>query len=474
MNGSGCQGAQFSVLPHQYIGVRSNKCRLGFARPPLNPVFATTWTHSEGSDPFAKPYKPINYVPANYTILQSITIDSSESKGIRQANKPESIGTTRPRVLFIGSYPSRQCGLAKFLQDLTGSYQGPYSVVAVDEDGVEPSARNYSQDIVFRLKQNERDDYYAIAEMANSEAYDVINVEHEYGLYGGMSGEYIVILLAAIRKPVIVTMHTILSEPNPFYLSLTRAIVATSTRIVVLSTHGRRLLADVYGVNEAKISVVPHGVPDVPFAHTLNEAKIKLGFEADRPIMATFGLLHRNKNIELVLKAMQSAVESVPNILYLVLGQTHPLIKLKEGETYRRELASNVTAFRLTENVHFVDKYLEDNELLSYLSASDIYITPYANEDQYVSGTLSWAVGLGKAVVSTPYLCAKELLADGRGFLVPFGDHNVLSSTIVRLTQDQEIRDGARRKAYKFGRQMTWSNVADEHEHVFREVLLYA
>ena len=264
----------------------------------------------------------------------------------------------------------------------------------------------------------------------------------------------------------------IIPEPNAFYLSLTRAIAATSTRIVVLSSVGRQLLVDVYGINETKISIVYHGVPDVPFARTLDVGKRKLGFSPDRPIMATFGLLHRDKNIGLVLEAMRDAVHDVPQILYLIVGQTHPAIQLQEGEAYLKELQRNVTVFGLSNNVRFLNKYVEDEELLSYLAASDIYVTPYTHEDQYVSGTLSWAVGLGMAVVSTPYIYAKELLADGRGFLVPFGDHQALASTIIMLAQNDQTRNAARRQAYSFGRRMIWSNVVHELEHVFRDTLV--
>ncbi|CAF1373163.1 unnamed protein product [Rotaria sordida] len=467
-----CQGNQFPVLPHHYIGVRSDKCRLGFVQPSLNLVFGRTWTHSDGLDPFNKPYQSLNYIPVNYTILQSITIDSFEKKYIQQTNMRDT-RTKQFRVLFIGTYPPRQCGLAKYLEDLVDNYKGSYSIVAIDEKDLKSINRTYSNNVIFRLKENERETYYTVAEMINSQGYDVVNIQHEYGLYGGMCGEYIVNLMATVRKPIIITMHTVLSKPSQFYLSLTRTIAALSTRIIVLSPVGRRLLVDLYGIDETKISIVHHGVPDVPFCQTLTEAKEKLGFDSKRPIIATFGLLHRDKNIQLVLKAMKNIIEYVPNILYLILGQTHPLIKLHEGDSYHHELEYNVTTFGLVNNVHFINRYLDDKQLISYLSASDIYITPYIHEEQYVSGTLAWAIGLGKAVVSTPYLYAKELLAHGRGFLIPFNDHQALSSTIIMLVQNQEVRDAARHRAYKFGRQMIWPSVTYDYENIFRNALLY-
>ncbi|CAF4883422.1 unnamed protein product, partial [Rotaria sp. Silwood2] len=205
-----------------------------------------------------------------------------------------------------------------------------------------------------------------------------------------------------------------------------------------------------------KSSVIPHGVPDSSFAHSLADAKTKLGLEANMPMMTTFGLLHRNKNIELVLKAMQKVVKSVPNVMYLIIGQTHPLVKIFEKESYRQELENNVTAYGLTNNVRFINKYVDDNELLAYLDATDIFLTPYSNEDQYVSGTLSWAAGLGKGIISTPYIYAKELLDNGRGFLTPFNDHFSLSSLIINLFQNDDILSTARYNAYAFGRQMIW------------------
>ena len=233
------------------------------------------------------------------------------------------------------------------------------------------------------------------------------------------------------------------------------------------------MLIDVYGISGSKILVVPHGVPDIPFAHTLADAKTQLGFPSNVPIITTFGLISRNKNIQFVLKALPEVIKSVPNALYLILGETHPLVKQYEGEAYREGLEYNVTQLGLSKNVRFINKFLDDNELLAYLKATDVYLTPYAQEDQYVSGTLSWAVGMGKAVVSTPYLYAKELLADGRGFLVPFEDDQFLQTTITALLKDDGMRNRARRSAYDFGRQMTWPTVANKLEDIFRELLLF-
>jgi glycosyltransferase involved in cell wall biosynthesis len=276
----------------------------------------------------------------------------------------------------------------------------------------------------------------------------------------------------AFNQSFLNSFSSVLPKPTAFVLSLTRAIAATSTRIIVLSPIGLQLLVDVYGIEETKISVVRHGVPDVPFADSLSSRKSKLGFFPERLIMTTFGLLHRDKNIELVLKAMQTAVRNVPQLLYLIIGQTHPAIQLQEGEAYLNGLKNNVTAFGLTDNVRFINSFLGDDELISYLTASDIYITPYIHEEQYVSGTLSWAVGLGLAVISTPYLYAKELLADGRGFLFPFADHRALASIIMTLANNPQVLNSTRHQAYQYGRRMVWSNVARENKDIFHDLLI--
>ena len=234
---------------------------------------------------------------------------------------------------------------------------------------------------------------------------------------------------------------------------------------------GRRILVDVYGIDESKLVLLPHGVPDVPFDRSIPDLKAKLNLDPNAPIMTTFGLIHRNKNIQLGLEAMKSVVKSVPNMMYLVIGQTHPGVIKHEGESYRNELEGNITELGLSNNVRFINKFVDNSELLDYLGASDIYLTPYAREDQYVSRTLSWAVGLGKAVISTPYLYAKELLNDGRGFLVPFNDANSMSSTIIKVIQDSKIRDNARERAYKFGRHMTWPIIARQIEKMAKNII---
>jgi glycosyltransferase involved in cell wall biosynthesis len=374
-------------------------------------------------------------------------------------------------MLFLGSFPPRECGIATFMKDVVDSYDATFgtrsSVIAIDEPGVD--VRSYPDRVVARLVQDEHDSYRRIAEFVNAYPCDVLNIQHEYGLFGGAEGEWIVELIAGVRKPVVTSLHTVLPDPSPEHLRIARALCATSSAIVVLSETGRDILIRDYGVDPAKIRVIHHGVPDVPLRDTV-EAKARLGF-GGRMTISTFGLISRGKGLEYAIDAMGAVVQSHPEALYLILGQTHPLVRRSEGESYRRQLEASIVANGLSQNVKLVDKYLDYDELIAYLSASDIYLTPYLNPVQIVSGTLAYAIGCGKAVVSTPYLYARELLEHGRGFTVPFRDASAIATTLVALLDDPALRESTERRAYKYGRRMTWSNVAHDYGALFTELL---
>jgi glycosyltransferase involved in cell wall biosynthesis len=374
-------------------------------------------------------------------------------------------------MLFLGSFPPRECGIATFMKDVVDSYDAAFgtrsSVIAIDEPGAD--ARRYPDRVVASLVQDERDSYRRVAEFVNDYPCDGLNIQHEYGLFGGDEGEWIVELISRVRKPVVTSLHTVLPDPSPEHLRVARALCATSSSVVVLSETGRDILVRDYGVDPAKIRVIPHGVPDVPLRDTA-EAKTRLGF-AGRMTISTFGLISRGKGLEYAIDAMGAVVQSHPEALYLILGQTHPLVRRNEGESYRRQLEASIVANKLSEHVKLVDKYLDFDELLTYLSASDIYLTPYLNPVQIVSGTLAYAVGCGKAIVSTPYLYARELLEHGRGFTVPFRDASAIATTLVALLDDPALRESTERRAYKYGRRMTWSNVAHDYGALFTELL---
>jgi glycosyltransferase involved in cell wall biosynthesis len=375
-----------------------------------------------------------------------------------------------PRALFLGSYPPRECGIATFTKDVVDSYNRAFGitsdVVAIDEPGGE--MRRYGPEVVARLSEEDRFSYGRVADFINRHPSDLLNVQHEYGLFGGERGEWLMDLLRALEKPVAVTMHTVLPEPDETMLRVTRELCASASRIVSLSETGRGLLETVYGIDPELLRVIHHGVPDVPFTST-DAAKASFGI-GQRVLITTFGLISRGKGLEYAIEAMRDVVRRHPETLYLILGATHPVVRRQEGESYRETLQAKIREYGLQYNVQLVDKYMEFDELVSYLSATDIYLTPYLNPDQIVSGTLAYAVGCGKAIVSTPYLYAQELLAHNRGFLCEFRDSTSIAKRVNMLLDDPDLRRATERRAYRFGRQMTWPHVAGEYANVFLEL----
>jgi glycosyltransferase involved in cell wall biosynthesis len=374
-------------------------------------------------------------------------------------------------MLFLSSFPPRECGIATFTKDVVDSYDRRYGgasdVIAIEEP--DAPQREYPANVVAHLIQNDRASYRAIAEFVNTHPCDALNIQHEYGLFGGEDGEWIVDLIAAVKKPVVVSLHTVLPEPSDAHLRIARTICASASAVVVLSATGGEILISRYGVDPNKVSVIPHGVPDVAFRET-DMPKGAFGLH-DRTVISTFGLINRGKGLEYAIEAMRDIVVRHPEALYLILGQTHPVVRRKEGEVYRESLEALVAKYGLENNVKLIDRYLPFDELVQYLQATDIYLTPYLNPVQIVSGTLAYAVGCGKAVVSTPYLYAEELLAHGRGFLVNFRDAASIADTITALLDDPDLRSSTERRAYRYGRQMTWNNVAGEFGTLFSSLL---
>ena len=375
-----------------------------------------------------------------------------------------------PRALFLGSYPPRECGIATFTKDVVDSYNRAFGVsshvVAIDEPGGE--MRRYGPEVIARLSEQDRYGYAAIAELINRHPSDLLNVQHEYGLFGGERGEWLIDLLQRLKKPVVVTMHTVLPEPDDTMLRVTRALCANASRVVALSETGRALLESVYGVDPETLRVIHHGVPDVPFQNT-DPAKASFGI-GQRVAISTFGLISRGKGLEYAIEAMREVVKRHPETLYLILGATHPVVRRQEGESYRESLQAKVREYGLQYNVQLVDKYLDFDELVGYLAATDIYLTPYLNPAQIVSGTLAYAIGCGKAIVSTPYLYAQELLAHNRGFLCEFRDSTSIAARLNMLLDDPALRRATERRAYRFGRQMTWPHVSVEYGNLFLEL----
>jgi glycosyltransferase involved in cell wall biosynthesis len=376
----------------------------------------------------------------------------------------------QPRALFLGSYPPRECGIATFTKDMVDAYDRAFHlgspVIAVDEPGAE--VRRYPLEVIARIAEQERDSYAAAADFVNRYPVELVNIQHEYGLFGGERGEWLVDFIRLLEKPVALTLHTVLPEPDDAYLRVTRELCEEAARVVALSETGRGLLENVYGIDPQRLQVIHHGVPDVPFQDT-HSAKATFGI-GQRTVISTFGLISRGKGLEYAIEAMRAVVRRHPETLYLILGETHPVVRRREGESYRESLHAMVREFGLHYNVQLLDKYLDFDEVVSYLAATDIYLTPYLNPDQVVSGTLAYAVGCGKAIVSTPYLYAQELLAHNRGFLCDFRDAESIAVRLNMLLDDPALRRATERRAYRFGRQMTWPHVAAEYGQLFEEL----
>lgn len=372
-----------------------------------------------------------------------------------------------PYALFVGSYPPRECGIATFTKDMVDAYDRAFgyasSVIAVDEPGGE--VRRYGPEVVGRISERDRYSYRSAAEAANASVADLVNVQHEFGLFGGERGDWLLDFIDALRKPVVVTLHTVLPEPDDAMLRVTRQLCERSSKVVALSETGRQLLQDVYGIDPDVLHVVHHGVPDLPFQNT-DAFKASFGVGL-RTVISTFGLISRGKGLEYAIEAMRGVVNRHPEALYLILGATHPVVRRQEGESYRESLQAMVRDYGLQYNVTLVDKYLDFDELVSYLAATDVYLTPYLNPTQIVSGTLAYAVGCGKAIVSTPYLYAREVLAHNRGFLCGFRDAPSIAQWLNVLLDDPALRRATERRAYRFGRQMTWPHVAAAYGSLF-------
>lgn len=375
-----------------------------------------------------------------------------------------------PRTLFMGSFPPRECGIATFTKDVVDSFDRTFGtkseIIAIDEPGGEH--REYGPEVAARLREEDRTSYTYVAAVVNAHPAEMLNIQHEYGLFGGERGEWLIDLLKELQKPVTLTLHTVLPEPDEVMLHVTRELCAYSTAVIALSETGKRLLETVYSIEPTKLHVIHHGVPDVPFRPT-DTAKASLGV-GQRMLITTFGLINRGKGLEYALDAMRTVVRYHPETLYLILGETHPTVRRQEGESYREALQAKIREYRLLHNVALVDKYLDFDEVVNYLAATDIYLTPYLNPTQIVSGTLAYAVGCGKAIVSTPYLYAEEVLAHGRGFLCKFRDADSIAEYVLMLLDDPSLRRAIERRAYRFGRQMTWPHVAAAYGRLFAQL----
>lgn len=376
-----------------------------------------------------------------------------------------------PSVCLVGTSPPRRCGIATFTDDLrkaltdSGSNVPAVQIALTDEGGVYA----YGPQVVFEIRADELDDYRTAAEFVNGAAVDVLCVQHEFGIFGGEHGGYVDELLERVRVPVVTTLHTVVPDPSPELRAATRRLADLSDVLVVLAEQAVDLLVDGCDVDRDKVRVIPHGVPLGP---DLDPERAKEGILATgRRVLLTFGLLSPGKGVEVVLEALPAVVAEHPEVLYIVLGATHPHVLRRDGDAYRESLLARVAELGLRDHVRFVDRYVDLEELRRHLAASDVYITPYHGSDQIVSGTLAYAVGSGCAVVSTPYAYARELLAAGRGELVPFRDPEAMGATLGALLGDDQRLDGLRERARAHGQAMSWPVVGAAYRELFEEVV---
>jgi glycosyltransferase involved in cell wall biosynthesis len=375
-------------------------------------------------------------------------------------------------VAVIGNYLPRQCGIATFTTDLVDalSTEAPdincWAIVINDK----PEGYAYPEKVRFEINQNNLTDYSVASEFINISQADIVCVQHEYGIFGGPAGSHLFKLLGELRMPVVTTLHTVLKDPAPEYREVTRKLADLSHKLIVMSRKAIDLLKDIYGVPEEKIAFIHHGIPDTPFMDP-NFYKDQFGVEGKK-VLLTFGLLSPNKGIENVLQALPSVIKKHPEVTYIILGATHPHILKLHGEEYRISLQQLGLKLNISDHIIFQNRFVELKELCEFLGTADLYVTPYLEEAQITSGTLAYAMGTGKAVISTPYWYANEMLAEGRGRIVPFKNPDAMAEQIIDLLDNDVNRHTIRKRAYTFCREAIWKEVSRRYFDVFSEAKL--
>ena len=374
-----------------------------------------------------------------------------------------------PQIAVLGSYPPRACGIATFTADVAAALEQhsgqSTKIIAIDEPG---AARRYPKNVIWCLQQDDPASYLSVAAAVGRSNVQLVNIQHEYGLFGGENGELLLTLMEALPQPIVTTLHTVLPEPSSHLREVTQALCKLSAEVVVLARSAIPMLRNIYNIDTSRVTFIPHGIPTVTRQPGIRRAmKARLGYSG-RTLLSTFGLINPDKGIEYVLQALPLLVERHPDLLFLVLGETHPGIRRHRGELYREGLKAIVDDLGLHDHVRFENRYLDVEELVNYLLATDIYLMAYLNSDQIVSGTLAYAVGCGKAVVATPFRYAEEMLADGRGIIVPFRSHQAIANALQQLLTSPELRAETEARAYTFSRSMEWPSVAADYWAVFR------
>src|SRR5436190_14698820 len=364
------------------------------------------------------------------------------------------------KLAFVGDYLPRKCGIATFTSDLLTAVAAEYpgnECFAVPVNDIE-GGYEYPDVVRFEIEEQDLASYQRAADFLNIRNTDVACLQHEFGIFGGAAGSHVLAMVRDMKMPLVTTFHTVLRDPNAEQRRVMHELIARSTRLVVMTGRGKQMLEEIYRAAPAKVDLIAHGIPDIPFVDP-NYYKDQFGVEG-RLVLLTFGLLSPNKGIEHVLNALPQILAAFPDVVYIVLGATHPNELREQGEAYRLSLERLAKKNKIQKNVIFYNRFVDIEELKEFIGAADLYITPYLNEAQITSGTLAYAFGAGKAVVSTPYWHAQELLADDRGVLVPFADSKALAREVIGLLADEPRRHAIRKNAYMLGREMVWSQVA--------------
>ncbi len=376
-------------------------------------------------------------------------------------------------VVYLSTFPPRECGIATFTQDLTNAIDNTFypriksKIIAMNTS--ESDFQVYPSKVIFEINQNDEASYQSAAQKINAlNQVRCVNIQHEYGIHGGLWGVNIMAFLKELKKPSVLTMHTVPPSPDPEMLEITKDMLRLVNKVVVLTKLAKEILIEKYLVDPDKINVIPHGIHPVLFTLP-QQTKVKFGYK-NKIVLSTFGLLSRNKGIEYVIKALPRIVKKHPNILYLIIGQTHPVVRRKEGESYREELLELVKNLKLTNNVKFFDRYLPLNEIIKFLQATDIYISTSLDPNQTVSGTLSYALGTGRCIVSTAFSQAKEIINDDTGRLVDFRNPDAYADAVLKLLENKNQLEEMYFCAYASTRNMLWSNVAISYINLFNSI----
>jgi len=373
-------------------------------------------------------------------------------------------------IAFLSTYPPRECGIATFTQDLFLQMSDSHTMRQSSIIAVSNGSLRYDNKVHMELMQNDRSSYSTTADKLNKSDIDLLVIEHEFGIYGGECGAYLLDFIDKLSIPFVATLHTVLPEPNAMQRYILKTLGQKSKKIITMAKNTVEILKSVYSIDPSKIAVINHGVPFMRMeSREILKKQSKL---EDRFIISTFGLLGPGKGMEYGVEAIAKVAKDHKEVLYFILGQTHPTIIKESGENYRSMLEAMVEKLGIKDNVRFVNKYMTKAEIIHYLILSDVYLTPYLNKDQAVSGTLAYAVGYGRVVVSTPYSYAKEMLAEGRGLLAEFKDSESIAGCIEYILNNPEKQRKMEQKTLEIGKSMMWENVGAEYRNLFIDIIM--